>query len=309
MQLPKCSRCVQKGLACSYDLEPLKTVAPLYEEPPILTFNPSNCDSPGYCVFKTLEYRGPSIDPAVCRPGHGDAAELIRKCYQEVPGLIRAGKPAIFAHPKLKLHSASQNPVGALDVTRDSGMSHEAFKHLIQTDIQNIPIEDALTAVQMLLIYLATYLFSWGQAELANQEQYLKLLSDWTETLYESARVKKPKDQSPWQEWLFGESVRRTIVLSYALSMTFFSFNHGYCSNWLFLESLPFDRRVGLWMAESPQAWIAAAGAKTGEEVGETLSSYHEFAESFRGSKTDFCGDTYLYMLVYTHNGGEAIRN
>src|SRR3954451_11393023 len=93
--------------------------------------------------------------------------------------------------------------------------------------------------------------------------------------------------------------------MAYVLNILVFSYKAGYCSNWLFMESLPFDARPGLWMAESPQAWIAVAHAKCGEEVGEQLKSYHEFAESFYGQTPEFYGDTLLYLAVFAHNGLE----
>lgn len=91
--------------------------------------------------------------------------------------------------------------------------------------------------------------------------------------------------------------------MAYVLNMSVIGYKHGYCSNWLFIESLPFDARPGLWMAESPQAWIAAAHARFGEEVGERLNSYHEFAEAFRGQTPDFCGDAFLMLVAFAHNG------
>ncbi|KAJ6031621.1 hypothetical protein N7540_002353 [Penicillium herquei] len=69
------------------------------------------------------------------------------------------------------------------------------------------------------------------------------------------------------------------------------------------MESLPFDARPGLWMAESPQAWIAAAHARCGEEVGEELTSYHTFAAGVRGQTLDFGGDVLLTLAAFAHNG------
>ena len=85
--------------------------------------------------------------------------------------------------------------------------------------------------------------------------------------------------------------------------MAVFSYKCGYCPNWLFMESLPFDSRPGLWMAESPQAWISVAQVRIGEEVGERLSSYHEFAESVHGQTSELCGDIFLALLMFAHNG------
>ena len=97
--------------------------------------------------------------------------------------------------------------------------------------------------------------------------------------------------------------VRRTIFMAYVLNLSVFSYEYGYCSGWLFMESLPFDARPGLWMAESPQAWISVAHTKSGEQVGEQLSSYHEFAEAFHGQSPDFCGDLFLILAAFAHNG------
>jgi hypothetical protein len=91
--------------------------------------------------------------------------------------------------------------------------------------------------------------------------------------------------------------------MAYALNMTVFGYKSGYCPNWLFLESLPFDARPGLWMARSPQAWISAAHAGFSEEVGQRLNSYHEFTEAFHAQTPDFCGDVFLTLLTYVHNG------
>lgn len=302
VQLPKCARCVHKGLTCTYDLEHLNAPTGPAEETPNLSFNPSNCDSPGYCVFKTLTIRPSSIDPAVCRPGHTDAFELIRLGFQSVPEFIKAENPAVFVHPKLKTHSDCYDHIAVFREAGVFAVKEQNLDSLLQLDIKTVPMEEALTAVQALLIYLATFLFSTGSGQ-SHTEKYLNILFEWTQIIFPSAQNKIPRGQSPWQEWLYGESVRRTILMSYALTMAMSSFKYGYCANWLFLESLPFDNRAGLWMAESPQAWIAAARAKTGEEVGERLSSYHEYSESMKGVGGDFHGDVFLRLLVSSHNG------
>jgi hypothetical protein len=226
--------------------------------------------------------------------------EVIRLGYLQVPDLFRVGKPAVFVHPKLRLHN--YNHFAAFEEISKSGMSYESFELLIQTDIKRVPISEALTAVQALLICLAKFVFS-DEAKQMISEEFLDILSKWTRTLLASAQTGMPQNQSPWQQWLFGESVRRTIIMSYIFSLALSGFKHGYCTNWLFVESLPFDKRAGLWMAESPQAWIAAAGTKSGEEVGERLNSFHEFADGLDGSDSHFCGDVFLALLAFGHNG------
>jgi hypothetical protein len=293
VQLPKCTRCAQKGFECKYDLDHLN--APVSSQP-------SGYDTPGYCVIKTIESLTLNVDPAICAPGHEDALQTIRLGYHSVPNLVRAGKPAIFVHPDLQL-DGSYDHFAAFE---NGSMSYEKLEHLTQIDVKTLPVKDALSAHQALLVYLATFLFSSEEAEQTSAESFLGLLSEWTQILLESAKTRMPRNQSPWQDWLFGESVRRTIIMSHALNFALSSFKYGYCSNWVFLESLPFDRRVGLWMARSPQAWIAAARVRNGEEVGEQLNSFHEFAAQLDGSDINFQGDTFLHLLVFSHNGAKS---
>jgi hypothetical protein len=174
-----------------YDLEPLN--APTGQP----SFDPSNCDSPGYCIMKTLKYRASDIDLAICRPGYEDALylDVIRLGYRSIPDLISAGKPAVFVHPKLQLHG-NYNHFAAFAETGRGGASYESFKHLIQIDVKKAPVKEALTALQALLVYLATFLFSSDQAEQTNAEKSLNILSEWTQTLLASAQTRMPRNQS-----------------------------------------------------------------------------------------------------------------
>ncbi|KAL5337637.1 hypothetical protein BJX70DRAFT_227733 [Aspergillus crustosus] len=297
VQLPKCTRCAQRGLECMYDLEPLST--PIAQrEAPNFSWNPSVCDTPGYCLMKSVGERPSSIDPAICGPGHRDALEVLRLGFQPIPDFVRAGKPALFVHPKLQMHGDHNYLTEFMRCGGD--VSYESLRRLIALEVNVVPVKEALTALQTLLIHLATLALG-GQVEMAD---YITLLSKWTQSLLASAQSKMPRDQSAWQDWLFGESVRRTIIMAYVLAISLSSFQYGYCAYWMFLESLPFDKRAGLWMAESPQAWVAAAGARIGEEVGEQLVSFHHFAETAHEAD-DFRGDIFLALIVFSHNGRE----
>ena len=302
VQLPKCARCTQRGLECRYDLEPLNTRAGLPEELPNFSWNPSNCDTSGYCVLKPLRFREPGLDPLICTPGHRDTLEFIQEGFLSGLNLVGAGKPTMFVHPGLQVQSG-YNHLAALSWMGNGGMNCERLQRLVHMDVTTVPVTEGLTALQLLLFCLAALISSPDLSERTYADGCLDVLSKWTQTILTSVQAWKRRDLSPWQEWLFGESVRRTIIMSYALSMAVSGFKQGYCSGWLSLESLPFDGRPGLWMAESPQAWIAAARARTGKEVGEHLRSLHEFAESLDGDDLGFCGDMFLALLVSSHNG------
>jgi len=205
VQKPKCARCSQKNLECVYDLEPLH--APRTESEKLLTFgfNLSNCDSLGVCIIKTLKLRAPGIDPAICTPGCGNALEITRLGFDAVPELIRARKPALFVHPKLQLPGI-YNHFTALVEKEAKGVSCESFKRLIQIDIKTVSLKEALTALQALLVHLAASVFSSFPTEQEEADKSLSILSEWTQTLLACVDAGMPKSQSPWQDWLLGES-------------------------------------------------------------------------------------------------------
>lgn len=250
--------------------------------------------------MKTLTMRFSASDPAFCAPGHKDTSEVVRLGYQSFPDLFRAGEPAVFIHPRLQQLPENKSHLAVLLNTTECVASYEVIENFIHLDIQALPMKIALTAVQTLLMYLGTFLLSDQAGHIATTK-FLNTLSEWTQILLTSAETKMPRNVSPWQEWLFAESVRRTIIISYALSMTVVGFRYCYCSNRLFLEPLPFDKRAGLWMAKSPQVWIAAACAKTGEKVGEQLVSVHEFVENIGARSDGFCGDRFLSLVAVGH--------
>lgn len=205
VQKPKCVRCSQKNLECVYDLEPLN--APPTESRKLFTFgfNLSNWNTLGVCIMKTLKLRAPDIDPAICAPGHDSALEITRLGFDTVPEHIRARKPASFVHPKLQLPGI-YNHFTALVRKEGKGVSCESFKRLIQIDIKTVSSKEALTALQALLVHLAASIFSSFPTEQEEAEKSLSILSEWTQTLLACVDAGMPKSQSPWQDWLLGES-------------------------------------------------------------------------------------------------------
>ncbi|KAJ5726030.1 uncharacterized protein N7483_007387 [Penicillium malachiteum] len=301
VEKPKCTRCAQRNLECVYDLEPLKTPPTNAERLVALGFDPLSAQSVGVCIINTVTLQGPHIDPAICAPGLDRTVHITRIGFGTAPGLIRAGKPASFVHPKLNMQGV-YNHFAALIEGKTIGVHSEGFKQLIRLERKRLCLKEALTAVQVLLVHLEASAFSSSRAERDDADRSLVLLSEWTQALFGLVDTRLPKG-SPWQDWLLGESIRRTIFMSYVLHMSVHSYKHGYCPNYLFMESLPFDARPGLWMAESPHAWIAAAHARCGEDVGEELTSYHTFAAGVRGQTLDFGGDVLLTLAAFAHNG------
>jgi len=205
VQKPKCTRCSLKNIECVYDLEPLSVSPTEYEKLLTFGFNPSNYDSRGGCIMKTLKLRSQDIDPAICTPGYRKALEIKRLGFDTVPEFFRAGKPASFVHPKLRLPGI-YNHFAALVEKEATGVSCESFKRLTQINIKTVPLKEVLTALQALIIHLAASIFSSFAVEQEEADNSLIFLSEWTQTLLASVDAGMPRSQSPWQDWLLGES-------------------------------------------------------------------------------------------------------
>ncbi|KAF2652026.1 hypothetical protein K491DRAFT_605654 [Lophiostoma macrostomum CBS 122681] len=323
IQTPQCKRCALRGLSCTYDLSPLTASCC----PPDQPLAPK--DTPGHCILRVLKVRG-GIDPAICDPGQEKAIEIIRLGYQSIPQKLREGSPALCVHPKLHTHGAYNHTSAftdhALADTAQNGdgcLGYEGFRRLLGVGFEDMDIYEQLTAVQALIVYIAIFHFPHGPPQEPDSGTALTTLSSWTAHLLSlTSNIHSYPTTSPWQSWLLAESVRRTIIFSYGLIMTLASFNRGYCDGWLFVESLPFDSRPGLWMAMSPQAWIAAAGVKRGEDVvgkgsgseSGCLESYHEYGErvrkGWRGGEGDahmvYREDMFFMLMAFGHEGWEG---
>jgi hypothetical protein len=196
VQKPKCTRCSQKNLECVYDLEPLVAPSAGSEKLRTFGFDRSDCDSMGICIMERLKLRHSDIDPSICVPGCGNALKVTRLGFDTVPDLIRAGKPALFVHPKLQL-SGTYNHVTALVEERTKGVSCEGFKRLIQIDIKRVSPVEALTALQALLVHLAASVFSSCPSEKEEADNSLDILSEWTQALLACVDAGMPRSQSP----------------------------------------------------------------------------------------------------------------
>ena len=230
---------------------------------------------------------------------------MISQFFLRVPEAIMSEHPAVFIHPKLQL-PPSHSQVPPIRDPLNGIVPQEQLQRLASIDFSHISLEEQLTALQTLLVLTAPLLISEEPVKQERAEPWLKIADAWAQDLLHVAVSEVLGNKTPWQQWLLAESVRRTIAMTYVLQCCFNAWKHGYCSNWLFLESLPFDRRPGLWMAKSPQAWIAAAGCSTGKQVGTQLISVHEFGTSMKEVDSTLCGDQFLSMVVIAHNGSAA---
>jgi hypothetical protein len=313
VQLPRCRRCAEKNIDCVYDLDHLTTPTKPYGEHLGGLLNKEVASTfPRHCLMNAVSMSGPHADPSCGAPKQENTLAWVRLGYQSAPALLESQSPAAFIHPKMRIARGCHNHLQSMSL-RDSQTITVALDRLLRLDTGSAPMQEMLTALQASMVYIGTLLCTTsGELNWMVVERALAIAHRWARCLLMGAQqrslqlLRDPEESSLWQEWLFGESVRRTILMYSSLAMSYNVYRHGYCTNWLFVESLPFDRRPGLWMAQTPQAWIAAAKVRSGAEVGVQLSSVHEFAEEMAGKQSGgFCGDLLMALVTLAHNGYE----
>ncbi|CAL5874687.1 uncharacterized protein PFLUO_LOCUS8988 [Penicillium psychrofluorescens] len=306
VKLPRCARCSAKSLDCSYDLEPLPSES-RERQPPMWKRTRAGSEGPVHCLLQRLSSQGDNPPPAIVRM-HEDreGIEYVVWILSIIPNLVVTNVPSVFIHPKRRL-SLGENPlVTAVDNLRrkpNLGPSNESFQHLLRIDPTNGPLDDALTAVQALMLYMVAFMFSGDTATQNATKPYFCRLSNWIDTLEMRAHDITTQGLTPWQGWLFGESTRRTILAAHIFICVFNRHQYELSDKKVWMEALPFDGRFGLWLAETPQAWIASAGEKRGQDVQTKLVSWHEFSTNRPVIPMGPDGDMFMSMMLVSHNG------
>lgn len=264
-------------------------------------------NGPVHCLLQRLSSQGDNPSPAIGPMHEGrEGIEYVVWVLSIIPSFVLRKLPSVFIHPKRRLSQGGNPLVTAMDNLRPKsnlGPSDESFQHLLRTDPTNGTMDDTLTAVQALMLYMVTFMFSGHTAIQTATRPYFSRLSNWIDNLEKRAHDTTTQGLTPWQGWLFGESTRRTILAAHVFICVFNKHQYELSENMIRMEALPFDRRFGLWLAETPQAWIASAGARRGQDVQTELVSWHEFSTNHPVIPMGTDGDIFMSMMLVAHNG------
>ncbi|KAH8178594.1 hypothetical protein LIA77_00113 [Sarocladium implicatum] len=220
-------------------------------------------------------------------------------------------RPAVFIHPGIKQSEASRwlsQAVEDVSSCVDIQPSHDNFQALLRAESADRTLGTILIEVQAMMLYLLTFMF-WSNATApAEARSYFAYLTERVKQLEDRVPDFTGQGLTPWQAWLFAESIRRTILSSHVLTCVFFQGRYESPGAKMHMESLPFDDRGGLWLAETPQAWMAAAGARRGADVETSLVSWHEFGCKSPSVCMGEDGDAFLSMMLVCHNGKRSLE-
>ncbi|MCJ1390361.1 hypothetical protein MMC18_003220 [Xylographa bjoerkii] len=150
---------------------------------------------------------------------------------------------------------------------------------------QGLPsFTNTLASCQALLVGYIMCIFDLDLRLRVLADVQMRLLINLTDELWRRAPSQISNSLSPWQAWLYAESLRRTIIISHLLRDFHSMLKYGYFTHTLFIETLPFDVRTSLWDASSTDAWGA-------HDIGSqsSLVSWRELTTIFeKGEKKEF---------------------
>ncbi|EXJ88849.1 hypothetical protein A1O3_01913 [Capronia epimyces CBS 606.96] len=316
-QLPKCSRCLEKGLSCTYDLEPVssvETTGPDYvtsAQYPVRQLLPSRLyDSVASAhadAIRSYTTQGYDLQKGVPVMSNPDTFELARVHLRRIPLLTFQHRSTPYAHATVLSagEGISVIPLVAAGSNLSSSFLQTEKHRLLSLSVRDLTFIQ-FTAVfhELVAIVLASYLDKSQEDVVASDFQTLyDLFLTWSQHFYSILPETLDSNLSAWQAWTIAESARRTVICATMIRGCMEIVRLGYCYYRPGVESLPFDARTGLWEANTEEEWQAAVARHGGAEC--SLMSWHEFIES-GGSEPRKQHDGMLQRLLLAGHFGRA---
>ncbi|KAJ5896426.1 uncharacterized protein N7473_005825 [Penicillium subrubescens] len=302
-QTPQCSRCLGRGLKCTYingssakkrhkslvvaDLQPIESE--FYDNlDDILSLWSPNSDSLIDSSSATASWHTgspslldtPLLFPAIffpetAAPDKWSITQSLR-CVKSFPQMFARSRRTPFIHQRLYdtyLPNAIQDAftVSAAYCTRAPGTEDMSLRvleaktaSLLQQVNQTTSVEELLASVQALMLFHIIQLFDGDIRQRSLAERNMDTLRTWTTRL--QVQAEDLGHATSWQEWILAESIRRTVIFSALIDSLYSSLKHGYCKNVKALSMLPFTSRPELWDLTTSAAWLTES-SQSGSEV------------------------------------------
>jgi hypothetical protein len=163
---------------------------------------------------------------------------------------------------------------------------------------------DLLAAVQALIIFQFIRLFDGDIRQRALAEDAEPILEAWTFELQrrtQEERTFTTVTAPSWRSWVFAESVRRTITMSFFLSGIYSLVKRGFCTVSEQVTANSFTAQRALWAASSELEWSRAKATCNRWWVDKM--DFRLLLEEGQVSELDDFG---MVMLI-TYNGRDVI--
>jgi hypothetical protein len=136
---------------------------------------------------------------------------------------------------------------------------------------QTTPLEELLASTQALILFHIIQLFDGDIRQRSIADRNMDTLRAWTTRLKVQAEDLNPT--AFWKEWIFAESIRRTVIFSTLLDSLYSVLKVGYCTKAKELSMLPFDPRPQVWNHNTSTAWLAECS-----QLGSDVVLYGDFS-------------------------------
>ena len=322
-ELPQCSRCAERELECTYDLEPVtnnesqpsvrpahnvRTVFQCAWKPlPLIIF-----DSVASAHQAAVEaYTGLRFENLPVMASDETLAIVVECFLKPIPMLTFQHRSTPYVHSMILSAGVCIHPRPARLGAEPEALLNAKFikraQHkLISMDFQSLSFVEFLAAFHTLVALILTLaLRTTPQSHKPALPAGLQdLWPKWRQHL--SATLPRELDSglSAWQAWYTAETARRSLLCIILVDGILEVMEKGYCSYRPLVESLPFDPRTGLWEADSEEEWLAAVACHGGVE--SSLVSWSEFIESGGQAPRKEYDGTLQRMLLVIHHGKTA---
>lgn len=224
-------------------------------------------------------------------------------------------RETLFLHPRLYGRASLPAPLRtihricalprqagrAFDVSLSQLLQGQASR-LLRIGVQSHSFDELLVCVQGLVLVQSIRLFGADDSYRKDAERDNVGLRRLTHRLWRQAPTSLPLTMSLWQAWLVGESVRRTILVSYILQTSYCLHKDGFSVHTLFSETLPFDLRKNLWNLSTAEAWELAGAVPS-----PVLVSLGEYTHLWKQGRLGGGVSPFENLILAVCNGEEYL--
>ena len=238
--------------------------------------------------------------------------------FRKWPSLWLSEGKAPFIHPRLyktlpkpleEAYSACAIYATKKDVNSNIALAiiENKANALLHTPVNagSNPLEH-LAAVQALVIFQIIRLFDGDIRQRAQAEEIEPVMARWTDELCakstDGMMNLSAATAGSWREWLFAESLRRTLIMSLMVRGIYALVKKGYCDLGPEVTKLSFTAQADLWAADSLAEWTRARQKR--DTLWIDQMKFDRLLEKSKVRDVDELG--FVMMVVY--NGKDEVE-
>jgi len=162
-------------------------------------------------------------------------------------------------------------------------------------------LPEHLARVQALILFQIIRLFDGDIRQRAQAEQCDSILATWTQELRDRT-VWEDSGSQTWEEWVFAESSRRTVITSLTMRGLYLVLKQGFCTLAPQVTELSFTGQAGLWNAPSAYCWRKAYYQSDHLKI--TAMNFDDLVSQSKGAGLDDFG----LMIMVTFKGVDFVN-